>query len=301
MDLHALADFDLVATHCGFGKAARATGRPKATLSRRVSDLEQELGLRLIERGTRTLRLTEDGVRLHERTHALLAEIVEAGEAMKSGAPTPTGRLRVSAPTVFAQVFLGRIGARYALAYPNVQLEIVAEDRMVDPIEDGYDLVIRIDPSADERLVGRRIYRDERLIVASPNLDLPPFPKVGRVGDLTLPAIMLSASPAGVTWSVSDEAGNAFVVHPSPVLRFSSFPMVYDAVLAGAGVALMPKLLVAEDLASGSLVRWAPIAVSTVDIWALQSSRRLIGAKVRTFLDLLQETIPEGTTASKTG
>ena len=102
--------------------------------------------MRLIERGSRTLRLTEEGRALHERTRALMAEIQEAGEAVASRAPVPRGRLRISAPIVFAHVVLCPIAARFALAYPQVELEVVAEDRVVDPVEDGYDLVIRIDP-----------------------------------------------------------------------------------------------------------------------------------------------------------
>ncbi|MGA9335684.1 MAG: LysR family transcriptional regulator, partial [Rudaea sp.] len=139
MDLQALSDFDLVAVHGGFGRAARVSRRSKATLSRRVAELEQNLGVRLIERGSHSLRLTDEGQTLHERTRALLSEIVEAGEAVVLGASTPRGRLRVSAPVVFAHVALPRIGARFALACPQVQLEIVAEDRKVDPVEDGYD------------------------------------------------------------------------------------------------------------------------------------------------------------------
>jgi DNA-binding transcriptional LysR family regulator len=154
MDLQALSDFNLVAAHGGFGRASRVSGRPKATLSRRVTQLELSLGVRLIDRGSHTLRLTEEGRALHERTAGPLSEISEAGEAVALGAAVPRGRLRVSAPVVIAHLAFGRIGARFALAHPEVQLEIVAEDRRVDPIEDGYDLVIRVDPSPEDRLVG---------------------------------------------------------------------------------------------------------------------------------------------------
>src|SRR5580692_8115856 len=98
MDLQALTDFNLVAVHRGFGRASRASGRAKATLSRRVAELEQSLGVRLIERGSQNLRLTDEGRALHERTGGPLSEIAEAGEAVALGAATPRGRLRVSAP-----------------------------------------------------------------------------------------------------------------------------------------------------------------------------------------------------------
>ncbi len=291
MDLQALSDFDLVATHGGFGRAARVSGRSKATLSRRVAELEQNLGVRLIERGSQSLRLTDEGQTLHERTRGLLSEIVEAGEAVVLGASTPKGRLRVSAPVVFAHVALPRIGARFALAYPEVQLEIVAEDRKVDLVEDGYDLVIRIDPSPEERLVGRRFLNDERLIVAP--RDMPrPLPKTDNE-ECVVKAVLLGATPPGVVWRMGSGAGADIVLKPEPVLRLSSLLMVRDTVLAGAGAALLPRLLVADDIEAGRLAYWGTHTGPSVGIWALQSSRRLIGAKVRAFLDVVEKAFPE--------
>lgn len=291
MDLESLADFNLVAAQGGFSRAARASGRPKATLSRRVAELEQSLGVRLIERGTHTLRLTEEGRALHARTEGLLAEIAEAGEAIVLGASVPRGRLRVSAPLVFAHVALGRIGARFALAYPDVQLEIVAEDRPVDPVEDGYDLVIRIDPAPDERLVGRQVLADERLIVAAPGL---PWPVV-HAGEALVGAVVLAAMPPNRVWRMRSAEGATVTLKPQPVLRLSSLLMVRDATVAGAGVALLPKLLVADDIAVGRLVQWGPEDAPPVQIWALQSSARLVGAKVRAFLDVIDQTFPNKT------
>jgi DNA-binding transcriptional LysR family regulator len=292
MDLHALADFNLVASHGGFGRASRASGRSKATLSRRVGELEQSLGVRLIERGTQALRLTEEGQALHGRTEGLLAEIAEAGEAVTLGASTPRGRLRISAPTVFAHVALSRIGARFALVYPEVQLEVVAEDRKVDLVEEGYDLVIRIDPSADEQLVGRRFLRDERLIVATPKTQRSAASKDASAEN-SVRAVLLTATPPDVVWNMRTEKGDRIVLRPEATLRFSSLLMVRDAVLAGAGAALLPKLLVADDIAAGRLAHWGSQDGPPVEIWALHSSRRLVGAKVRAFLEVLGQTFPE--------
>jgi DNA-binding transcriptional LysR family regulator len=292
MDLEALSDFNLVAANGGFGRASRVSGRPKATLSRRVADLEQSLGVRLIERGSHSLRLTEEGRALHERTDGLLSEIAEAGEAVVLGASTPRGRLRVSAPVVIAHVAFGRIGARFALAYPDVQLEIVAEDRKVDPVEDAYDLVIRIDPAPDERLVGRRFLNDERLIVSHPDM---PQPDADVDGTATpgVKAVLLTTTPSDITWRFRSEKKGEIALRPQPVLRLSSLLMVRDAVLAGAGAALLPKLLVADDIAAGRLAYWGTQAGPPVEIWALQSSRRLVGAKVRAFLDVVEKAFPE--------
>ncbi|KAA1177168.1 LysR family transcriptional regulator [Rhizobium tropici] len=291
MDLQALSDFNLVAAHGGFGRASRVSGRSKATLSRRVAELEQNLGVRLIERGSQSLRLTDEGRALHERTYGPLSEIAEAREAVVLGASTPRGRLRVSAPVVFAHVALPRIGARFALAYPEVQLEIVADDRKIDPVEDGYDLVIRIDPSPDDRLVGRRFLNDERLIVAPP--DMPrPLPKTDNEA-CVVKAVLLDATPPGVVWRMGSGAGMDIALKPEPVIRLSSLLMVRDTVLAGAGAALLPKLLVADDIEAGRLAYWGTHTGPSVEIWALQSSRRLVGAKVRAFLDVVEKAFPE--------
>lgn len=290
MDLQALSDFNLVAAHGGFGRASRASDRAKATLSRRVGELEQSLGVRLIERGSQSLRLTEEGRALHERTVGLLSEIAEAGEAVALGASSPRGRLRVSVPVVIAHVAFGRIAARYALAYPEVQLEIVAEDRKVDPVEDGYDLVIRVDPAPDDRLVGRRFLNDERLIVAHP--DLPPPNLLDSADDHSVRAVLLSTTAPDLTWRLRVGQNRVVTLTPDPVLRLSSLLMVRDAVLAQAGVAMLPKLLVAEDIASGRLAYWGTQDGPAVELWALQSSRRLAGAKVRAFLDIVEKTFP---------
>jgi DNA-binding transcriptional LysR family regulator len=292
MDLQALTDFALVATHGGFGRASRLSGRSKATLSRRVSELEQSLGVRLIERGTQSLRLTDEGRVLYERTHAPLSEIAEAEQAVTLGASVPQGRLRVSAPLVLAHVVLGRISARFALAYPDVQLDIVAEDRKVDPVEDGYDLVIRVDPPHDERLVGRRILDDQRLIVAHPDFSMPAAPLVE--GDVpSVRAVLLTWAPADVTWRFRTQQAAEACLKPVATLRLSSLLMVRDAVLAGAGAALLPKLLVEDDVKAGRLIQWGTDANPPVQIWALRNSRRLIGAKVRAFLDVIEKAFPD--------
>lgn len=294
MNLQSLTDFNLVATHGGFGRASRVSGRPKATLSRRVTELEQSLGVRLIERGTRALRLTDEGQALHTRTASLLSELAEAGEAVVLGSTIPRGRLRVSVPIVLAHVAFGRLGAQFALAYPEVQLEIVAEDRKVDPVEDGYDLLLRIDPAPNEQLVGRRILNDERLLVAPPGAARPAA--AHGSSEIDMKAVMLTSTPPDTLWRLRAAKGKKMlVIRPSPILRLSSLLMVRDAVMAGAGPALLPKLLVADDIAAGRLVLWGTQDGPPVEIWALQSSRRLIGAKVRAFLDAVAKAFPNKT------
>lgn len=286
MDLISLADFNAVAAHGGFGPAGRALDRPKATLSRRVAELEESLGVRLIERGSRRLRLTEEGLALYERTRGLIAEIQEAGEAIASNAPVARGRLRISAPVVFAHVVLSRIAVRFALAWPQVELEVIAEDRAVDPVDEGYDLVIRIDPPRDEPLAGRRILGDQRLLVAAPSLAMPAT--APGADSWAVPAVMYAASAPGTVWEVRAEDGRTRTIKPMPVLRLSSLLMAHAAVLEGVGAAVLPRLLVDRDIAEGRLVCWGTVG-APVEIWALYHSRRLLSAKVRAFMNVLRD------------
>jgi DNA-binding transcriptional LysR family regulator len=283
MDLIALADFNLVASHGGFGRASRASGRPKATLSRRVMELEQSLGVRLLERGTRSLRLTEEGATLYARTEALLTEVAEVGETIAGGLDRPRGRLRISAPLLFAHSALGRIAADFIRAYPEVRLEITADDRFVDLVEDGFDVVIRVNPPPDQDLVGRCFLRDRLVIVAPATLARP------AAGDEPSPvrAVVLARAVEAALWHCADGQQ----LRPEPVLRLSSLVMVRDAVRAGAGAALLPPSIVRDDLASGRLVSWGA-SDQTVALWALHTSRRLASRKVQAFVQFLCDAFP---------
>lgn len=286
MDLLALADFNLVARHGGFGRAARAAGRPKATLSRRVADLEASLSLRLFERGGRTLKLTEEGRALFARTGALLAELDEAAAAIASGGGTPRGRLRISAPLLFSQTAMGRLAAAFARAFPDVRLEVTTDDRAVDMVEEGYDLVIRVNPDPDAGLIGRIFLRDRLLIVASPSL---PRPAEGA----SVRAVVRGAGDEAGVWKATTPDGVAKIA-VEPVLRLSSLIMVRDAVRAGVGVARLPLSLVSGDLREGRLASWGDVAGSEIALWALYPSRRLLSARVSAFLDHLKAAFPTG-------
>jgi len=287
MDLLALADFNLVARHGGFGRAARASGRPKATLSRRVSELESGLDLRLFERGSRTLKLTQEGRALHERTAALLTDLEQTAAAIASGGDKPRGRLRVSAPLLFSQTAMGKLAAGFALKYPDVRLEITTEDRSVDMIEEGYDLVIRVNPDPDETLVGRILMRDRLVVVASPELKRPK-------GDRAVPTVVRGAGDLGPAWDVTARGRKVRIV-TDPVLRLSSLIMVRDAVRAGVGAARLPVSLVSRDIRDGKLVHWGDVDGPPIALWALYPSRRLLSARVSAFLEFLKQAFPSAT------
>lgn len=289
MDLLALADFTLVARHGGFGRASRESGRPKATLSRRVADLESGLNLRLFERGARALKLTEEGRALFEKTSVLLAQLDETAAAIASGSDAPRGRLRVSAPLLFSQAAMGKLAAQFAMKHRDVRLEVTTEDRPVDMVEEGYDLVIRVNPDPDESLVGRIFLRDRVVVVAGPGLQRPkgnaPIPVVLRGGGV---------SEQVDVWDMT-HAGKKQRLTVQPVLSLSSLFMVRDAVRANLGAARLPLSLVIHDLAAGKLVKWGDVEGPEVALWALYPSRRLLSARVSAFLDLLKEAFPEGT------
>ena len=286
MDLLALADFNLVARHGGFGKAACVTGRPKATLSRRVAELEASLNLRLFERGARDLKLTEEGRALFERTAQLLTELEETTTAIASGSQIPRGRLRISAPLLFAQAALGKLAAGFLLRYPEIRIEIVVEDRTVDMIEEAYDLVIRVNPKPDGNLVGRAFLHDRQVVVASPGLG---WPEDSRA----VPSIVRGSVGEVESWRLKTAKGPR-ELSVLPVLGMTSNTMLRDAVIAGAGVARLPLSLVSQDIASGQLAHWGDVEGADTDIWALYPSRRLLNARVSAFLDYLKEAFPKG-------
>lgn len=296
MDLLALSDFNAVAAHGGFGRASRATGRPKATLSRRIRELEEALAVRLIERGGRSLRLTEEGAALHARTERLLAEIAEAGAAASAASGRLRGRLRISAPVLFAHAAMGRIAAGFVAAHPDVEVEVIAEDRHVDLVEEGYDLAIRINPGPDTGLVGRRFLRDELVAVAPPTLARPP-PPAAPDAVAAVPAVVLAGyGREDAEWRVRDGADERRL-RLRPVLRLSSLMMVRDAALAGAGMALLPPSLVSADIGAGRLVRWGSVPDRSVELWAMHASRRLVSGKVSAFVRFLAAAFPDGTLA----
>lgn len=287
MDLNALLDFQLVAAHGGFGKASRASGRSKATLSRRVADLEDALAIRLIERGTHRLELTEAGQLLLSRTAGPMHEVAEAVRAARDGVAAPRGRLRIAAPLLFSQLALGRIAARFRAIYPEVQIEAVAEDRLVDLVDEHFDVAIRINPRKDSALVGRCFAKDRMVLAAAPSV---PMPKGRSDKPFPVPAVVMPSHRDGDVWSVRN---GKLAIAPQPVLRLSSLLMVRDAIAAGAGAALLPQSIIGSLLEKGELVTWG-IAGDDVELWVLHTSRRLQSPKVRAFVEFLCSEYPAG-------
>ena len=287
MDLNALEDFQLVAIHGGFGRASRASGRSKATLSRRVADLEEALGIRLIERGERSLELTEAGQMLLARIEGPMREVAEAVATARDGLVAPRGRLRIAAPLLFSQVALGRLAAAFQAIYPEVQIEAVSEDRLANLVDEHFDVAIRINPSKDSALVGRCFAKDRLVLAAAPSV---PMPKGRKDQTFQVPAVVMPTYRDGEVWSVRD---GQLTVEPQPVLRLSSLLTVRDAVAAGAGAAMLPQSIIGGLLDKGELVSWG-MAGDEVELWVLHTSRRLQSPKVRAFVEFICNHYPSG-------
>lgn len=287
MDLNALHDFQLIALHGGFGKASRASGRSKATLSRHLADLEEALGIRLVERGERSLNLTEAGQLLQARIEGPMREVAEAVAAARDGLETPRGRLRIAAPLLFSQVALGRLAAAFHAVYPDVQIEVVSADRLSNLVDEHFDVAIRINPHKDSVLVGRCFARDRLVLAAAPSTAMP---QGHSDGPFPVPAVVMPTYRDGDIWSVRN---GELAVEPQPVLRLSSLLTVRDAVVAGAGAAMLPLSIIGNLLESGELVSWGN-ADGITELWVLHTSRRLQSPKVRAFVDFMCNQYPSG-------
>ncbi|MES2106085.1 MAG: LysR substrate-binding domain-containing protein [Pseudomonadota bacterium] len=286
MNLNALIDFALVASNEGLGKASRASGISKATLSRRISELEEQMGVRLVERSARGLKLTEAGQMLMTRTEGPLGEVAEAMAAARDGVSTPRGRLRIASPVLFSQLAMGHIGAEFCAAYPEVAIEVVAEDRLVDLVEEQFDVAIRTNPKPDSSLVGRCFAKDRLVVVAAPEVPMP-MPMPGAIRPV--PGIVASSFQP-TTWNLD---GGQLVLEPIPKLRFSSFLMIRDAAIAGGGAALIPQSIAWNQLARGELVQWGTVSGAEAELWILHTSRRLAAPKVRAFVDFMCARYPD--------
>jgi len=288
MNLDDLSDFVLVATHRGFTQASRVSGRPKASLSRKVRELESALGVRLFERTARSIQLTEEGALLFARTSGPLHEITEAAGVLLDGRKQPHGLLRINVPMLFGQLHMGRLAAEFAMAYPNVKLAVTLEDRAVDLVSEGYDLVIRVNPEPSSELVGRCFVRDQVLVVSVPALKTLFSGSAAPMQPL--PVVVRSSTRNRSTWKIADLSG--LEIHTQSVLELPTLTMIRDAVLTGIGAAKLPCLLVAEDLAAGRLISWGPSSDQPSELWVLHASRRLSSAKVNAFIRFLENVFP---------
>jgi DNA-binding transcriptional LysR family regulator len=290
-DLNDVVVFARVARERSFTKAANALGMPKSTVSERVARLEAKLGVRLLERTTRSLRLTASGTAYFARIARIVQELEDAEVAVSAAHKMPRGLLRVASPLLFAQVFLADVVSEYLTRFPEVQVELVVADRAFDLLEEGFDVAVHVIGGMDAQIVARKLGIGGRVCVASPGyVAARGTPK--EPDELTGHDCLVSGSTRGVTWGFErDGASHAVAV----LARYavSSVELAHRAALAGHGITVLPSFLCDKDLAAGRLVRvltdWSP---GEVQVHFVYPSHRHLSARVRAFVDLVVERLP---------
>lgn len=285
VDLDEILTFTKVVQGGSFTAAATAIGMPKSTVSRKISDLEARVGARLLQRTTRRVSLTDIGRVYYEHCLRIVAEIEEAQLAVSQLQSEPRGLLRVTAPLAFS--FLGPIFAEYLRLFPDVEVDLVCTDRMVDLVEEHFDLALRAGATPDTSLVARRLGAVRRRLVAAPEI-AKRLDKSTELAELAgHPCIAFA--PERETWKLRSGAKNAELT-VRPRLVVNDYEMLRSVARAGFGIALLPEYMCAEDLLAGRLV---PVLASwsapEVPMFALYPSTRHLAPKVVALLDLLRQ------------
>ncbi len=267
--------------------AGRQMGLSPAVVSKRISQLEKRLGVRLIQRTTRQLTLTETGKGFYERILGVLDGIEEAEAFVSQRADKPRGTLAVTAPTAFGRKHIVPHLRTFQENYPEVQLQIDLCDRLVDVVGEGYDLAIRVGALSDSSLVAKRLAPSRRVLCAAPAY----LKEMGRPETLTdLAKHRCLAFMEQEHWDLLGPEGEVHYRVQS-VIRTNSTEVVREAALAGLGIAFRSIWDVAEDLKAGRLEIVLPQYRETpnVGVYALYPGREFIPAKLEVFLDFLEE------------
>ncbi len=280
------AHFIRVAHAGSFTRAAEEVGLTASALSKHVKALEARLGVRLLNRTTRRVALTEGGRAFLERAELIVGEVTETESALADLDAQPRGVLRVGAPMDFGRLHLSKAIASFMAAQPELRIEIELTDRAVDLIEEGLDVIVRIGALRDSSLIARRLGPCRRVVCASPTyLDAHGRPE--RIGDLTSHQRIGYAYEAERTWSFETASGpiriNVPIGHKS-----NNGEVTRALLLEGLGIALLPTFLVTEELRSGRLESiLAEELESVIPIHAVYPHRKHLSAKVRVFVDHL--------------
>ncbi len=282
--LAAMRVFRRVVECAGFAAAARDLGLSNAAASKQVAALERALGARLLNRTTRRMSLTEAGGEYYARAVRILDELDEAGRAMRDLDAAPRGRLRVSAPMSLGLMHIARAVPAFLERHPAVELDLVMNDRVVDLVEEGFDMALRgRSQLPDSSLVARRLAPLRRVVCAAPRY-------LERHGTPASPAdlarhecLIYTLSERPAEWRI---AGRAVKVHGR--LHANNSTGLYEALLAGFGIALMPTFVVGDDLRAGRLrALFGDGAVEAQSLYAVYPQSRYVPAKVRAFIDFL--------------
>ncbi|MDC7703638.1 LysR family transcriptional regulator [Vogesella indigofera] len=296
-DLNDLYFFAKVAEHGGFMAAARQIGVPKSRLSRRVAELEAQLGVQLLQRTTRRLALTEVGQAYFRHCQAMLAEAEAAQEAIARATDVPRGLVRVSCPDLLAQSLLAPLLPEFMAQYPEVRILLEVTGRRVDLINDGIDVALRVRLRLEDSasIVARPLGQSPSFLVASPALlaerGLPQHPSELA----SWPALVMSRPDGRGEWTMHDEVGQLYTVQlASPRLMTDNLVVLARAAIDGCGVAALPVLVCQQALADGRLRRLLPNFSMPGGILHLAfTGRRHLVPAVRVFVDFLVARTPQ--------
>jgi DNA-binding transcriptional LysR family regulator len=289
LDLQRLSSFLAVVRAGSFVAAADATGLSKAAVSRHVAELEAQLGVRLLHRTTRRLSLSDDGQAFHDRALELVAAMAELEAETASSGGEAMGLLRINAPLTFGNLHLAPLWPRFLAANPKVSLDITLNDRVVDLVDEGYDIAIRITNRLDPQLVSRRLATSRMVLCASPGyLDTHGRPEhPHEISEHQVFAY--SYWSTGDDWTFRAPAGEVSV-RVKPRIHTNSGDTCRTAALQHQGIILQPDFLVGPDLKRGALVELMPDYRSIeLGVYAVYATRKHMPMKTRRLIDFLVE------------
>ena len=288
--LDAMAAFARVVEAESFSAAARALGLSKSAVSKQVSRLEDRLALRLLNRTTRRLSLTEAGATFYQGCQRVVAEAEAAEQAVTHLASAPRGRLRVNAPMSFGVRHVSPALPEFLGRYPELAVDLTLNDRIVDLVEEGFDLGVRIARLADSSLVARRLAPSRSVLSAAPAyLEMRGAPR--DLDELEHHACLIySYQTTGEAWRLTGPGGARRLKVSGP-LTVNNGDAILAAALAGLGIALLPCFICGDDLRAGRLVRVLPDwgLASDGAVSAVYPAARHLSPKVRVFVDFLAE------------
>lgn len=285
----ALRTFVAVVNTGSFARASEKLGMSRAMTTKHVQTLEAELGARLLNRTTRKLSTTEAGRAFHARAERVLADLDEAEQAVADVSSSPKGLLRAAAPMSFGFRHLGPAIAEFMRECPDMAVELSLNDRMVDLVDEGLDVAVRIGRLAESSLVARRVGSARLIAVASPEY-------LARKGKPKSPADLAwhdcldyTLSTTGPEWRFVDRDGKEARARVAGPLKANNGDVLLEAALAGRGIALSPSFIAAPDLAAGRLADvFAPDWIGEeLPIHAVYPAARHLSVKVRRFVDFL--------------
>ncbi|MYM28239.1 LysR family transcriptional regulator [Duganella sp. CY15W] len=286
--LRALEVFVEVVKRDGFARAAEALDTSPANVTRYISDLEAHLQTRLLNRSSRKMSLTSSGEALFERAKSILDDVAEAEAIVSSATMQPHGVLRINAPLSFGVLHLAPLWARFMRLYPEVQLDVSLIDRVVDIVEEGYDMAVRISRAGSASNVARKLATSRNVLCASPDYiqqhGMPQTPS----DLLRHTCIGYSYAASADEWQMLDASGQPHAVKVRCAMHTNNGDTARAAALGGLGVIWQPTFLVGDDLRAGRLQRVMPdYQMPDMDVLAVYPSRRHLSAKVRVMIDFL--------------